>query len=148
MPCGDRIDEAAAAKMTDDIRNAGTAVVEAKAGKGSATLSTATAAARLVECVVKGLGGVEGCVEAAYMEMPDGTATAELMGMDYFAVPILWTKDGGSEALATRGVLTGLNAFEVGQVDIAKEALRPAIEKGVQFAADAAGKADDGKQQE
>jgi malate dehydrogenase len=43
------------AKMTDRIQNAGTEVVEAKAGKGSATLSMAYAAARMTESCLLGL---------------------------------------------------------------------------------------------
>ncbi|KAK9843049.1 hypothetical protein WJX74_006210 [Apatococcus lobatus] len=47
------------AKLTDRIQNAGTEVVEAKAGAGSATLSMAYAAARMAESVLAGLSGIE-----------------------------------------------------------------------------------------
>jgi len=44
--------------LTPRIQNAGTEVVEAKAGKGSATLSMAFAAARFAQSCLKGLSGV------------------------------------------------------------------------------------------
>jgi malate/lactate dehydrogenase len=43
------------AAMTERVQNAGTEVVEAKAGKGSATLSMAYAAARMAESCLLGL---------------------------------------------------------------------------------------------
>ena len=43
--------------MTVRIQNAGTEVVEAKAGAGSATLSMAYAAARMAEACLRGLSG-------------------------------------------------------------------------------------------
>jgi malate/lactate dehydrogenase len=43
------------ASLTTRIQNAGTEVVEAKAGKGSATLSMAYAAARMAESCLLGL---------------------------------------------------------------------------------------------
>ena len=139
VPCGQRIDDATAARLTDDIRTAGTVVIEAKAGRGSATLSMATAGARLVDVVVRGLLGEEGCVEAAYMNLEgEGSCVAELIKLDYFAVPILWTPSGGAEDASARGVLEGLNAAETAAVETCKEALGPAIEKGKQFAADGA----------
>jgi malate dehydrogenase len=46
---------AEAEKLTERIQNAGTEVVEAKAGKGSATLSMAYAAGRMAESCLLGL---------------------------------------------------------------------------------------------
>ena len=53
--------------LTKRIQNAGTEVVEAKAGGGSATLSMAQAAARFARSLVKGLSG-ETVVECTYVE--------------------------------------------------------------------------------
>merc|ERR1712139_702954 len=53
-------------KLTVRIQNAGTEVVEAKAGKGSATLSMAYAAARMANSCLKGLSG-QGTIECAYV---------------------------------------------------------------------------------
>ena len=55
------------APLTKRIQNAGTEVVEAKAGGGSATLSMAQAAARFARSLVKGLSG-ETVVECTYVE--------------------------------------------------------------------------------
>ena len=49
-------------------QNAGTEVVEAKAGAGSATLSMAYAAARMAESVLLGLAGEPGVTECTYVE--------------------------------------------------------------------------------
>lgn len=56
------------ASLTHRIQNAGTEVVEAKAGGGSATLSMAQAACRFGLSVVRGLQGEAGVVECAYVE--------------------------------------------------------------------------------
>ena len=55
--------ESEAAALTERIQNAGTEVVEAKAGAGSATLSMAYAAARMAEAVLRGLDGEAGVYE-------------------------------------------------------------------------------------
>ena len=53
-------------KLTPRIQNAGTEVVNAKAGGGSATLSMGAAAARFCMSLVKGLQG-EDVVDYAYV---------------------------------------------------------------------------------
>ncbi len=57
-----------AAELTKRIQNAGTEVVEAKAGGGSATLSMGQAAARFGLSLVRALQGEKGVVECAYVE--------------------------------------------------------------------------------
>ena len=56
-------------QLTTRIQNAGTEVVEAKAGKGSATLSMAYAAARMAESCLLGLEvwfqGSQPCLDVA-----------------------------------------------------------------------------------
>ena len=54
-------------KLTVRVQDAGTEVVNAKAGAGSATLSMAAAGARFAIALVKGLMGAPGVVEAAYV---------------------------------------------------------------------------------
>ncbi len=56
------------ADLTKRIQNAGTEVVEAKAGGGSATLSMGRAAARFGLSLVRALQGEQGVVECAYVE--------------------------------------------------------------------------------
>jgi malate dehydrogenase len=66
IPCKFTDDEAA--QLVRHIQDAGTEVVEAKAGNGSATLAMAAAAYRFVNAVVRGLLGEENVVECAYVE--------------------------------------------------------------------------------
>lgn len=54
--------------LTRRIRNAGTEVVEAKAGAGSATLAMGYAAARFTLSLVWALQGQQGIIECAYVE--------------------------------------------------------------------------------
>lgn len=56
------------ADLTKRIQNAGTEVVEAKAGGGSATLSMGQAAARFGLSLVRAMQGEKGVVECAYVE--------------------------------------------------------------------------------
>merc|ERR1719147_274817 len=53
--------------LTERIQDAGTEVVKAKAGAGSATLSMAYAAARFTDSLIKAMNGQEGVVECAYV---------------------------------------------------------------------------------
>lgn len=55
-------------KLTTRIQNAGTEVVEAKAGKGSATLSMAYAAARMAESTLLALTGEANIYECTYVQ--------------------------------------------------------------------------------
>lgn len=51
------------------IQDAGTEVVQAKAGTGSATLSMAYAAARFAESCLRAMGGEPGVLEYAYVQV-------------------------------------------------------------------------------
>ncbi|HEX7762769.1 MAG TPA: malate dehydrogenase, partial [Cellvibrio sp.] len=77
--------------LTYRIQNAGTEVVEAKAGGGSATLSMGQAAARFAVALVKGLQG-EKVTEYAYVEGKGEHAR-------FFAQPIVLGKNGVEELL-------------------------------------------------
>lgn len=54
--------------LTTRIQDAGTEVVEAKAGAGSATLSMAYAAARMAESTLLGMQGEPNMFECAYVQ--------------------------------------------------------------------------------
>ncbi|HDR1343673.1 TPA: malate dehydrogenase, partial [Pasteurella multocida] len=97
--------EAEIAPLTKRIQNAGTEVVEAKAGGGSATLSMAQAAARFALSLVKGLNG-ENVVECTYVE-GDGKYAR------FFAQPVRLGKEGVEEILP----LGPLSAFEQHALD-------------------------------
>jgi len=83
--------------LTYRIQNAGTEVVEAKAGGGSATLSMGQAAARFCISLIKGLQG-ESVTEYAYVEGNGEHAR-------FFAQPIVLGKNG-VEALLDIGALS------------------------------------------
>jgi malate dehydrogenase len=69
--------------LSKRIQNAGTEVVEAKAGAGSATLSMAYAGARFALSMLRAQAGEQGVIECAYV-------AAEGMPTSYFATPLLF----------------------------------------------------------
>ncbi len=69
-------------KMTVRIQNAGTEVVEAKAGTGSATLSMAYAGAKFVNSVLQALNGEEGIIECGFVASDESEAS-------FFSTPLL-----------------------------------------------------------
>ena len=109
--------------LTDRIQNAGTEVVEAKAGAGSATLSMATAGARFALKVVKGLMGEPGINEYAYVE--GGSKVAP-----FFAQAVRFGKNGWDEVIDYGTV----SDFEQKLIDEAAPQLATNIKKGVDFA--------------
>lgn len=68
--------------LTERIQEAGTEVVKAKAGTGSATLSMAYAGARFGLSLVRALNGESGIVECAYVR-------SNVTDAKYFSTPIL-----------------------------------------------------------
>ena len=111
------------AALTPRIQNAGTEVVNAKAGGGSATLSMGAAAARFCMSLVKGLQG-EDVVDYAYVAVEDGDA-------EYFAHPVRLGKNGVEEILS----YGELSAFETKAKNDMLETLKKDIKEGVDFMA-------------
>jgi len=111
------------AALTVRIQNAGTEVVEAKAGGGSATLSMGQAACRFGISLVKALKGEENVVECAYVEGP-GDHTR------FFAQPVKLGKEGVEEVLS----YGELSAFEKDALDGMMDTLNGDIVKGEEFA--------------
>ncbi|OOF85065.1 malate dehydrogenase [Rodentibacter ratti] len=107
--------------LTKRIQNAGTEVVEAKAGGGSATLSMAQAAARFARSLIKGLKG-ETVVECTYVE-GDGKYAR------FFAQPVRLGKEGVEEILP----IGLLSEFEQKALDAMLPTLRADIELGEKF---------------
>jgi len=108
--------------LTPRIQEAGTEVVEAKAGGGSATLSMAEAACRFTMALVNGLNGKES-VQCAYVAV-EGQPTA------FFAQPVRLGKGG-----VTKVVGYGrLSAYEKKLFDEMIPTLQANIQKGVEFA--------------
>lgn len=110
--------------LTKRIQNAGTEVVEAKAGAGSATLSMAFAGARFTFSVLEALNGKQGVVECAYI-------AAEGMPTKYFATPLLFGKNGVEKNLGY-GTVT---EYEQSLIKAACSELNANIKKGEEFAA-------------
>ncbi len=121
----EQIAEDRIAALTDRIQNAGTEVVEAKAGAGSATLSMAAAGARFALKVVDGLLGHKGVVEYAYVE-GDGKLSP------FFAQAVRLGKDGW-DAVLDYGEIS---SYEQKVLDEALPVLKGNIDKGVNFAKD------------
>ncbi|OOF38392.1 malate dehydrogenase [Rodentibacter mrazii] len=109
------------APLTKRIQNAGTEVVEAKAGGGSATLSMAQAAARFARSLIKGLKG-ETVVECTYVE-GDGKYAR------FFAQPVHLGKEGVEEILP----IGLLSEFEQNALEAMLPTLRADIELGEKF---------------
>ncbi|MDH2999084.1 malate dehydrogenase [Pasteurellaceae bacterium LFhippo2] len=107
--------------LTKRIQNAGTEVVEAKAGGGSATLSMAQAAARFARSVLKGLTGDE-VVEYAYVEGNGEYAR-------FFAQPVRLGRNGVEELLP----IGTLSAYEQAAVQAMIPTLKADIELGEKF---------------
>ncbi|QIA76105.1 malate dehydrogenase [Rodentibacter caecimuris] len=107
--------------LTKRIQNAGTEVVEAKAGGGSATLSMAQAAARFARSLIKGLRG-ETVVECTYVEGYGKYAR-------FFAQPVRLGKDGVEEILP----IGLLSEFEQHALESMLPTLRADIELGEKF---------------
>ena len=107
--------------LTKRIQNAGTEVVNAKAGGGSATLSMAQAAARFARSLVKGLSG-ETVVECTYVE-GDGKYAR------FFSQPVRLGKEGVEEILP----IGPLSNFEQQALENMLPTLRADIELGEKF---------------
>ena len=113
-------DEAAA--MTLRIQNAGTEVVEAKAGGGSATLSMGQAAAKFGLSLVRALNGEKGIVECTYVEGSGDKAR-------FFSQPVLLGKNGVEKILS----YGKLSDFEETTLNASLETLKADILLGELF---------------
>lgn len=105
------------------IQDAGTEVVKAKAGTGSATLSMAYAGARFAFSLLRGLKGEPNVVECAYVK------SNIVSGLEYFSNPLLLGKNGLEKNLG----LGKLNDYEQKLVEAAKAELQASIKKGESF---------------
>jgi len=110
------------ADLTKRIQNAGTEVVEAKAGGGSATLSMGQAAARFGLSLVRALQGESNVVECAYVE-GDGEYAR------FFSQPLLLGKNGIVEHKA----IGTLSAYEQEALTGMLDTLKNDIKLGEEF---------------
>jgi malate dehydrogenase len=119
-----RLPEPAARALAARIQDAGTEVVRAKAGAGSATLSMAYAAARFAEACLRALGGEAGVVECAYV-------ASALTELPFLASPLRLGPAGVEEYLP----LPAMSPLEREGFEGMKAELAESIKKGVDFAA-------------
>ncbi|MBA0768876.1 hypothetical protein Gotri_017651, partial [Gossypium trilobum] len=111
-------------QLTVRIQNAGTEVVEAKAGAGSATLSMAYAAARFVESSLRALDGDGDVYECSFVQ-------SDLTNLPFFASRIKLGRNG-VEALIPSDLI-GLSEYEDKTLEALKPELKASIEKGIAF---------------
>nr|CAI5838416.1 unnamed protein product [Callosobruchus analis] len=108
--------------LTKRVQEAGTEVVNAKVGHGSATLSMAYAGARFANSILRGLSGEQDVIECAFV-MSDVTE------VDYFSSPLKLGKCGVEENCGVGDI----NEYEEKNLCAALEALKKDIQKGVDF---------------
>ena len=109
--------------LTPRIQEAGTEVVEAKAGAGSATLSMAQAAARFTLSLVAALNG-ESVSECCFVQVGEERDS-------FHAQPVVLGKDGVESIPA----LPALSQYEQKVMDEMRETLAGNIHKGLDFVA-------------
>ncbi|XP_063980241.1 malate dehydrogenase, mitochondrial [Diachasmimorpha longicaudata] len=108
--------------LTERIQEAGTEVVKAKAGTGSATLSMAYAGARFGFSLIRALNGEQNVVECSYVR-------SNITDAKYFSTPILLGKNGVEKNLG----LGKLSAYEEKLLQAAIPELKKNIQKGEDF---------------
>lgn len=106
------------------IQDAGTEVVQAKAGAGSATLSMAYAAAEFANSCLRAMGGVTGIIECTYV-------SSQVTDLPFFASQVVLGQNGIEEYLP----LPVMNPVEREAFDKMKSELKASIDKGLAFAA-------------
>merc|ERR1712087_1059264 len=116
------IDKDKIADLDKHVQDAGTDVVNAKGGKGSATLSMAYAGARLGSSVLRGFTG-RSAVECAY-------CASTVTDLPYFAQKVVFGEKGIKKVLP----IGALNEHETKRLEEAKAALKTEIETGVKYA--------------
>ncbi|KAJ6416985.1 hypothetical protein OIU84_002802 [Salix udensis] len=112
-------------ELTVRIQNAGTEVVEAKAGAGSATLSMAYAAARFVESSLRALDGDADVYECSFVQ-------SDLTELPFFASRVKLGRKGVEAIISSD--LQGLTEYEQKALEALKPELKASIEKGIAFA--------------
>eukprot|EP00237_Pycnococcus_provasolii_P010911 CAMPEP_0198709258 /NCGR_PEP_ID=MMETSP1471-20131121/1614_1 /TAXON_ID=41880 /ORGANISM="Pycnococcus provasolii, Strain RCC733" /LENGTH=349 /DNA_ID=CAMNT_0044468589 /DNA_START=40 /DNA_END=1089 /DNA_ORIENTATION=- len=109
--------------LTIRTQNGGTEVVEAKDGKGSATLSMAYAGAMMGDACLQGLAGKKDIVECSYVESP------VVPGIPYFATKVVL----GPEGVAEIREIGRMTDYEQSWFEKMQPELKASIDKGVAF---------------
>ncbi|CRK85603.1 Malate dehydrogenase [Candidatus Providencia siddallii] len=108
--------------LTKRIQNAGTEIVKAKSGNGSATLSMGYAAARLCLSVIRGMQGEKNIIECVYTEGDRKYAR-------FFAQPVMFGKNGIEKYLQ----IGNLSSFEKKILKNMLKTLKSDIKLGEEF---------------
>eukprot|EP00899_Mesostigma_viride_P019310 jgi/Mesvir1/27380/Mv07186-RA.1 len=108
--------------LTKRTQDGGTEVVEAKAGKGSATLSMAYAGAIFADSVLKGMAGHKDIIQCSYVQSTVTQAS-------FFASKVRLGPSGAEEIMG----LGQLSAFEQEGLKKMMDELLASIEQGVAF---------------
>jgi malate dehydrogenase len=124
LSVGKEISAGRLTELTKRVQDAGTEVVQAKAGKGSATLSMAAAGARFALWIVDGLLGLSNPLVYSYVDT-DGSQDTK-----FLAIPVVLGRNGIQQRLG----LGKITATEEGLLTIAKKAVTTNISKGEAFA--------------
>ncbi|KAL5729939.1 malate dehydrogenase [Ranunculus cassubicifolius] len=122
-PSGSNLSDEQITALTKRTQDGGTEVVEAKAGKGSATLSMAYAGAVFADACLKGLNGVPDIIECSYVQ-------STITELPFFASKVRLGKNGVEEVLG----LGNLTDYEKESLEKLKPELKSSIEKGIKFA--------------
>merc|ERR1712151_18153 len=121
-PIAATVDASQIPDLDKRTQDAGTEVVNAKGGKGSATLSMAYAGARFASSILSGLAGTP-TVECAYLK-------SDVTELPYFTSKVRFGKKGVEKVLP----IGKLNEYEQKRLDEAKAQLRTEIETGLNYA--------------
>uniref|UniRef100_A0AC35TTU2 Malate dehydrogenase, mitochondrial n=1 Tax=Rhabditophanes sp. KR3021 TaxID=114890 RepID=A0AC35TTU2_9BILA len=119
---GAKFTDAEAEALTARIQDAGTEVVKAKAGAGSATLSMALAGSRFTQALIDALQGRKN-VQCTFV------ASNAVKGCEYFSTPVELGPKGVEKILGYGKV----SAFEQGLIEKAVPELQKNIAKGSKF---------------
>merc|ERR1719198_554372 len=122
-PAGATIDAGKVPDLDVKVQDAGTEVVKAKNGKGSATLSMAYAGAKLAKAVLSGLAGVP-TTECAYVK------SSVQPGLQYFASKVVFGKGGIQQVLP----IGNLSAHEQTRLNEMVPILKEEIADGLEYA--------------
>merc|ERR1711959_789451 len=117
------IDPAMIPDLDARVQDAGTEVVKAKNGKGSATLSMAYSGARLGRAILSGLAGVP-VTECAYVE------SSACPGLPYFASKVVFGREGVQDVLP----IGSLSAHEQKRLDELTPIPKGEIDDGLDYA--------------
>merc|ERR1719198_2729520 len=120
---GNTIEASKIPDLDKKVQDAGTVVVNAKGGKGSATLSMAHAGAKFGCAILAGLAG-KGAVECCYLK-------SDVTELPYFTSKVVFGPNGVEAVLP----LGDLNAHEQTRLQEVKKQLKDEIETGTAYAA-------------